>query len=478
MREYKTNYKSKVILLVLSTLFLGIFSFNFIFAFGGVGDGSDENPYQITNCNQLQEMNTDLTSSYILMNDIDCSDTINWDSGEGFKPVGTNATSGTSLQFAGQFNGNHHKITNLYINRPLTYDVGLFGYCELCGSSIHDVGLDGAVVYGKTGVGALVGENRGCNISNSYVINSNVTCFTQSCGVFVGFNSYNTLCKGQIYDSYSSGIVTGSLLQTGGFVGYNKGLISNSYSTALVYGGSLTGGFVGSSGICTGTYWDINASNQTTSACSAIGLYTSDMKKKSSYAGWDFVYTWGIEDSVGYPFLLWENPLYLDSDRDSYPDVTDCSPLNPAVHPNAIELCNGIDDNCNVTVDEGFPDSDRDGIANCMEADADNDGILDSNDLCPTVSSRGYDANLDGCIDNITGLKNIINSASISGGLKNSLMSKLNNAESSISKGRDFNAMIYLLSFVLQVQSQPRSKRIPQSTMIINYASNVISKLW
>ena len=336
--------------------------------------------------------------------------------------------------------------------------------------------MEKAVVYGKSSVGVLVGENRGCNISNSYVADSNVTCSTQSCGVFVGFNSYNNLCKGQIYDSYSSGKVTGSVLQTGGFVGYNKGLIYNSYSTALVSGESLTGGFVGSAGTCTNSYWDINTSNQLTSACSATGLYTYYMKKQASYVGWDFVSTWGIEEDVGYPFLLWQNPYYLDSDRDGSPDRLDCAPLNPAVHPGATEVCNGIDDNCNGTVDEGFPDSNHNEVADCMENDSDGDGVLNQNDLCPTISSLGYDANVDGCIDNITGLKSIVNNSTINSELKRNLMSKLNSAEISINSGKGFNAMIYLLTFIVQVQSQ-KSNKIPQATMWVRYASNVIVKL-
>jgi hypothetical protein len=65
-----------------------------------------------------------------------------------------------------------------------------------------------------------------------------------------------------------------------------------------------------------------------------------------------------------------------DSDGDGYIDAAccngpncgnDCNDSNPAVHPNQPEVCNGIDDNCNGTVDEGvtvplYPDLDRDGF--------------------------------------------------------------------------------------------------------------------
>jgi Nidogen-like/FG-GAP repeat/Thrombospondin type 3 repeat len=51
--------------------------------------------------------------------------------------------------------------------------------------------------------------------------------------------------------------------------------------------------------------------------------------------------------------------------------------------PVAPELCNGRDDNGNGLVDEGFPDLDGDGIANCVDPDDDNDGVTDGRDNCP-----------------------------------------------------------------------------------------------
>jgi hypothetical protein len=122
-------------------------------------------------------------------------------------------------------------------------------------------------------------------------------------------------------------------------------------------------------------------------------------------------------------------------------------------------------------------DLDKDGIADCVDTDLDNDRVLNVNDLCPTVSALGYDANVDGCIDNITGLKAIISSTSMENKLKQSLMLKLTNAENSINRGRDFTAMVYLWAFILQVQSQPKNKKIPQANMIVDYAENVLKRI-
>jgi len=74
-------------------------------------------------------------------------------------------------------------------------------------------------------------------------------------------------------------------------------------------------------------------------------------------------------------------PLY------SATDTGDCKPLDPDVFPGADELCNGADDNCDDAIDEGFPDQDADGIADCTDPDADGDGVLDSADNCVGVKN-------------------------------------------------------------------------------------------
>ena len=43
----------------------------------------------------------------------------------------------------------------------------------------------------------------------------------------------------------------------------------------------------------------------------------------------------------------------LDTDNDQTPDADDCGPNDPEVHPGAPELCNGQDDNCDESLDEG-----------------------------------------------------------------------------------------------------------------------------
>ena len=82
----------------------------------------------------------------------------------------------------------------------------------------------------------------------------------------------------------------------------------------------------------------------------------------------------------------------LDDDGDGDPDATDCAPLDAAVHHGAAELCNGLDDNCVFGEDEGFSDADLDGLKNCIDQDDDNDGDPDETDCAPLNATIGANA--------------------------------------------------------------------------------------
>ena len=71
----------KITGLFISSLLLILFPVS-VFAFTGNGSGTELDPYQISNVDQLQEMNDDLDAYYILVNDIDASATSGWNSGE------------------------------------------------------------------------------------------------------------------------------------------------------------------------------------------------------------------------------------------------------------------------------------------------------------------------------------------------------------------------------------------------------------
>jgi hypothetical protein len=86
----------------------------------------------------------------------------------------------------------------------------------------------------------------------------------------------------------------------------------------------------------------------------------------------------------------------------------DCNDLDPQIHPEAAELCDGKDNDCDGTIDEDCPDDDGDGVSNFIEiphGDTDLDGILDyldpddDNDGVPTITEGSPDTDEDGLPD-------------------------------------------------------------------------------
>ena len=55
------------------------------------------------------------------------------------------------------------------------------------------------------------------------------------------------------------------------------------------------------------------------------------------------------------------------------------------------EDCNGFDDDCDGDTDEFFPDTDLDGIADCIDDDIDGDDFLNENDNCPWEYNPGQE---------------------------------------------------------------------------------------
>ena len=77
----------------------------------------------------------------------------------------------------------------------------------------------------------------------------------------------------------------------------------------------------------------------------------------------------------------------LDDDGDGDPDSSDCAPLDATIHAGATELCDGVDSDCDGSLVDEFDDADGDGEPDCTDPDDDGDGEPDSSDCAPLDAS-------------------------------------------------------------------------------------------
>ncbi|MFA6797606.1 MAG: GLUG motif-containing protein, partial [Candidatus Paceibacterota bacterium] len=312
-------------------LLFSLFSFDKTFAFSGLGSGTLSDPYQISNGTQLQEMTSSTTANYILVNDIDFSGvaTSTWNSGAGFIPINS---------FSGSLDGKGHKIIGLYINRPGTYNVGLFGdvnpYTTM---SIKNIGLENVDITGYYLVGGIVGRMQSGTISNSYTTGK-ITATESYVGGLIGGNS-NTNYSFTINNSYSRANISGKTY-VAGLVGSSIGIMINVYSTGILSGTSGIGGLTSTSyGTAISSYWDIQTSGATTST-RGTGKTTSEMKSTSTFQTWNFNKVWDIDPegiiNDGYPYLN-----VFDDWTDTYHAET-LSGSGTSIDPYTITTCNQL----------------------------------------------------------------------------------------------------------------------------------------
>jgi len=234
---------------------------------------------------QLDNIRRNLTESYELTNDIDMSGFGNW------TPID---------RFTGNFDGKGYKIKNLSINQSSGY-AGLFRFMDSATTVIKNVGIEDCNINSNNynWTGAVVGTISKGNIENCWstgTINGQYMI-----GGIVG-----QFVTGSVKNCWSTAKVSG-LGRVGGLVGYlgSGATVDFSYSTGQVTATSMLGGLIGDNVSTTFTnvtnsYWDITTSGMTISE-GGTGKTTSEMKTQSTYKGWDFNSTWGINGD--YPYL-------------------------------------------------------------------------------------------------------------------------------------------------------------------------------
>lgn len=176
-----------------------------------------------------------------------------------------------------------------------------------------------------------------------------------------------------------------------------------------------------------------------------------------------------------------------DEDDDGIVDETNLAESQLVVIKDGViqtELCE-FDDGCNVTTNTfSFEVTGFSVFALFGAKDSDGDGVPDNYngviDACEQEDATGFDADKNGCIDQISDLSAMITELEINGGItsqmKNSLSSKIDNASKSESKDNICAAINQLEAFKSQIEAQ-RGKKISNQVAdnIITYTNSIIS---
>lgn len=226
-----------------------------------IQNGTYNGKQTIASVEQLQSIKNNFTGDYVLISDIDLTDTSSWNSGSGFiLQDGTNS-------FEGTIDGNGHTLKNLNIDASGLNYIGLIRPTIGSNGVIKDLTITGEVT-GDSNTGVLTGESQAGTIQN-VTVDATVTG-TDSVGGFVGSDTngdisnseFNGTVNGnkdvggitgnasytEIKHTTVSGSVTGSSNYVGGIAGLNSsGLIHKSYVNGDVEGKDYVGGLVGDS---------------------------------------------------------------------------------------------------------------------------------------------------------------------------------------------------------------------------------------
>lgn len=192
----------------------------------------------ISDVEELQRIGNEpgypLEGYYRLAQDIDGLETMHWNGGRGFAPIGCAAHP-----FTGFFGGQGHAVRNLRIQRPDTFYVGLFGHIS-DNAGIINLAVENGVVSGMYFTGGLVGKSSGGELLNC--------CFTglvaghHRVGGVVGWNEGGVLegCffEGTVASSFNLSFV-------GGLIGDCSGIVRQCYALGLVVGHNYAGGLIG-----------------------------------------------------------------------------------------------------------------------------------------------------------------------------------------------------------------------------------------
>lgn len=174
-------------------------------------------------------------ATIIIEKDID----LKCDSSDPFTPIGT----GTG--FAGIFDGNGHKISNLYVSA--TNQAGLFAFVN--GGTVKNLTIEGTVIEngsttaGSIGVGGIAGYTSGTVTIENCVSNVKITSGCENTGGIVGYVNSPSVIRNCI----NLGNIDSSKANSGGILGsgVSSAVVYNCANFGTVSGTTYVGGIVG-----------------------------------------------------------------------------------------------------------------------------------------------------------------------------------------------------------------------------------------
>ena len=309
------------------------------------GSGAIDDPYLIATAEDLYCVRYNLDKYFLQIADVYLY--YPWDFDSGWQPIGYYNSISDNAPFTGSYDGGNYGIRYLYIQRPTTDCVGLFGYTN--GAKLANITLSQSRVWGRDYVGSLVGWQNGGSITRCYI--NEGYCSTDGrnfVGGLVGYNDSGDISKSfnigyvqgssylgglvgcnlsaNVNNSYSTAYTYASTSYTGGLVGYNSSsTITDCYSYGYVYSdGGYSGGLVGynTGGTVNGSYWDIDYSGHLTSA-GGVGKTSEQMRKQATFGNWDFDNIWDIQEDSTYPYFRAEVSYDLVNISDAKKSIED-----------------------------------------------------------------------------------------------------------------------------------------------------------
>ncbi|MCL2063174.1 MAG: T9SS type A sorting domain-containing protein [Candidatus Cloacimonetes bacterium] len=343
--------------------------------------GSEENPFLIANLNNLRWLsetetvwgNESLDGSVLekfyfhQIADIDATETIHWNNGAGFSPIGFYYADHSILMgmeiykaFYGDYDGNGFIISNLFMNTAIdsfiARNAGLFGMVR--SANLLNIRLMNVDITGSANVGSIVGtiiggsilrcsatgfvngrdfdfiwdpENPPVLLTGTYTggligyagiteikycyakvhIHSNVKYNGQTAGIA------GTMSQGSINNSFFFGNFLEGTQRIGGittgFTTFHFPDISYVIVASTSHFPVDSGGFGGNT---KNSFWDTESTGVRPIFYieqNNYGLTTTELQQTSTYInnGWDFESVWSMDPKIngGYPYLTGMIPL-------------------------------------------------------------------------------------------------------------------------------------------------------------------------